>query len=357
MRNDLFEKYDKLKEPDKKHKDYVWKTAIGLQQVDGLEPSEYLIKTAQSSIDGDITFAQAKELIDSYYESKGIRESDRTEEADKVSARIAEILAERSFVLSPEQYISIHRRLFEGIYRHAGKIRDYNISKDEWVLDGDTVIYGSATDLRAMLNYDIKVEKEFSYKGLTQDEIIAHLARFVSNLWQIHVFGEGNTRTTAVFLIEYLRTLGYNVENDLFARNSWYFRNALVRANYSNVQEGIYETTEYLELFLRNLLLNENNELKNRYLNIRNSKNIDIQEEKADIETEKIDIDSLFNKRTAANIRKLKAECKDKIFGRTDVVELLGIKPSTASAFIRKMLEAGLLETVKGHGKGKYTFR
>ena len=164
----------------------------------------------------------------------------------------------------PNEYISIHRKLFQGIYKHAGKIRDYNITKKEWVLDGATVMYGSASELRATLEYDFSQEKDFSYKGLSMDEIIHHLAVFVSRLWQIHIFGEGNTRTTAVFFIKYLRTLGFSVTNDIFAENAWYFRNALVRANYTNLQKGIHETTEYLEMFLGNLLLNEQNELKNR---------------------------------------------------------------------------------------------
>ena len=357
MQQYLLEEYDRVKDPDKRYKDYVWKTAIGLQQVDGLEPSDYLIKTAQSSIEGDISFSEAKELINSYYESRQDRNNGRTEEADKVSSRIAEILSERSFVFSSEQYISIHRRLFEGIYRHAGRIRDYNITKEEWVLDGDTVTYGNAMDLRDMLNYDLKVEKEFSYTGLTADQRIKHIARFISNLWQIHAFGEGNTRTTAVFLIEYLRTLGYDVENNLFAENAWYFRNALVRANYTNVQKDIYETTEYLELFLRNLLLDETNVLKNRYLNINYERNIDIHHKNVDIDNKNMNIDSLFNKNTVANINKLKEEFKTRMFGRSDIIDLLGIKPSTASSLIRKMLETELIIPVKGHGKGRYQFR
>ena len=188
---------------------------------------------------------------------------------------------------------AIHRKLFQGIYNHAGKIRDYNITKREWVLDGATVMYGSASELRATLEYDFSQEKDFSYKGLSMDEIIHHLAVFISRLWQIHIFGEGNTRTTAVFFIKYLRTLGFAATNDIFAENAWYFRNALVRANYTNLQKGIHETTEYLELFLRNLLLNEKNELQNRNLHISgllNKEKVDIQDTKVDIEKEKVDI-------------------------------------------------------------------
>ena len=267
--NDIFEEYLKEKEPQKKEKGYAWHTAIGLQAVDGLKTSDYLIDTAKRNIEGDITFEEANHLIHSYYkENISHTGNDRTEEADKVSVRIAQIISEKSFVMSPAQYISIHARLFEGIYKHAGKIRDYNISKSEWVLDGDTVMYGGASDLRATLDYDISQERDFSYKNLSLEQTIKHLAVFISRLWQIHVFSEGNTRTTAVFFIKYLRTLGFDVTNDIFAENAWYFRNALVRANYTNLQKGVHETTEYLEAFLRNLLLGEKNELKNRYLHI-----------------------------------------------------------------------------------------
>lgn len=267
MKDELFEEYSKEKEPAKYYKTYAWKTAIGLQQVDGLEPSEYLIKTAEQSINGDISFDDVHKLITTYYkENKS--QAERTEEADKVSVRIAQMISENSFVFSPIELITIHKRLFEGIYSHAGRIRDYNISKQEWVLDGDTVIYGNAYNLRETLDYDLSLEKNFDYTGLSTEETIKHLARFISNLWQIHIFGEGNTRTTAVFLIKYLSKLGFNVTNDIFAEHSWYFRNALVRANYNNRAKNVTETTYYLELFLRNLLLGEDNILSNREMHI-----------------------------------------------------------------------------------------
>lgn len=267
MKDELFEEYSKEKEPTKYYKTYAWKTAIGLQQVDGLEPSEYLIKTAEQSINGDISFDDAHQLITSYYKENKSH-AERTEEADKVSVRIAQIISENSFVFSPIELITIHKRLFEGIYSHAGRIRDYNISKQEWVLDGDTVTYGNAYSLRETLDYDFNLEKNFNYTGFSTEDVIKHIARFISNLWQIHIFGEGNTRTTAVFLIKYLSKLGFNVTNDIFAENSWYFRNALVRANYNNRTKNVTETTYYLELFLRNLLLDEDNILSNREMHI-----------------------------------------------------------------------------------------
>ncbi len=215
---DNFEEYLRQGEPDKVEKAKVWKTAIGLQQVDGLTPSDYLIETAKQNIEGNISIEEVKQLIDNYYIQSPARETEnRTEEADKVSARIVEVLSEQTFTFSPAEYLAIHRRLFQGIYSHAGKVRDYNITKKEWVLNGDTVLYASADSLMATLEYDFEQERKFSYKGLGQQEVIEHIAHFISYLWQIHIFGEGNTRATAIFLIKYLRKLGFkDVSNELF---------------------------------------------------------------------------------------------------------------------------------------------
>lgn len=363
MEKDPFKEYLRESEPDKAHKGYAWSTAIGLQAVDGLKPSKYLIDTAIQNIEGKITMKEAQSLIDSYYEEKPAHLSDdeRTEEADKVSSRIAEILSETAFSFSPNEYIAIHRKLFQGIYKHAGKIRDYNITKKEWVLDGATVMYGSASELRATLEYNFSQEKDFSYKGLSMDEIIHHLAVFISRLWQIHIFGEGNTRTTAVFFIKYLRTLGFSATNDIFAENAWYFRNALVRANYTNLQKGIYETTEYLEAFLRNLLLDEKNELHNRNLHISgllNEGKVDIGDIKVDIESVLSEKGSDFSVKTTVHIHRLFEKFGfDEVFGRSAVMELLELKSSGASKFLSNLMQAGIIEPVSGHGKGKYKFK
>lgn len=266
-----FEKYIRHTGADKKEKTFAWATAIGLQQVDGLKPSEYLYQTAKRNIEGEISFDDVSRLINSYYKSKSFRlqnADNRTEEADKVSSRIAQILSEPSFNFSPSYLIAVHKRLFDGIFKFAGRLRDYDITKNEWVLNGDTVMYGAAFELKTALEYDFMQEKKFRYKNLSMDEIVRHITFFVSRLWQIHVFGEGNTRTTAVFTIKYLRSLGFKADNDIFAQNSWYFRNALVRANYTNLQKGISENPVFLEKFFRNLLLDEHNELKNRETHI-----------------------------------------------------------------------------------------
>ena len=371
MERDPFKEYIKESELDTVNRGYVWSTAIGLQAVDGLKPSSYLIDTAIKNIEGKITLKEAQNLIDTYYEESPASTSDdddRTEEADKVASRIAQILSETAFSFSPLEYLSIHKKLFKGMYNHAGKMRTYNITKKEWVLDGATVVYGSASQLKATLEYDFSQEKEFSYKNLMMDEIIHHLALFISRLWQIHVFEEGNTRTTAVFFIKYLRTLGFNVTNDIFAENAWYFRNALVRANYTNLQKNIHETTEYLELFLRNLLLDEKNELRNRTMHISGyftekvdieTKKVDIETEKVDIGTKKVDVGSLkFSKRTVHYIEILFDEYGyNRVFGRSDMMVLVGLKSSAVSNLISKLLEVGIIEPVTGHGKGKYKFK
>ena len=266
-----FEKYLRHTGADKKEKTFAWATAIGLQQVDGLKPSEYLYQTAKRNIEGEISFDDVSRLINSYYKNKSFRlqnADNRTEEADKVSSRIAQILSEPSFNFSPSYLIAVHKRLFEGIFKFAGRLRDYDITKNEWVLNGDTVMYGAAFELKTALEYDFMQEKRFRYKNLSMDEIVRHITFFVSRLWQIHAFGEGNTRTTAVFTIKYLRSLGFKADNDIFAQNSWYFRNALVRANYTNLQKGISENPVFLEKFFRNLLLDEHNKLENRETHI-----------------------------------------------------------------------------------------
>ena len=222
------------------------------------------------------------------------------------------------------------------------------------MLNGETVTYGSASELRATLEYDFSQEKDFSYKGLSMDEIIHHLAVFISGLWQIHIFGEGNTRTTAVFFIKYLRTLGFSATNDIFAENAWYFRNALVRANYTNLKKGIHETTEYLEVFLRNLLLNEKNELQNRNLHISGL----LSEEKVDIENVISQRGSNFSVKTTAHIHKLfEMFGFDGVFGRSAVMELLELKGSGASKFLSNLIQADIIEPVSGYGKGKYKFK
>lgn len=265
-----FDEYIRQGEPAQRESAYAWSTAIGLQAVDGLKTSEYLNDLARKNIEGEISIDEVERLLNSYYQNKTTREADDDdkEEADKASKNIKKILSVKTLDFTTNGYISVHRRIFDGVMKHAGELRKYDITKREWVLEGDTVSYLNWEDLRRALDYELNQERNFSYKGLSQDEQVAHFTKFISGLWQIHAFGEGNTRTTAVFAIQYLRSLGFDVENDLFANHSWYFRNALVRANYHNVTKGIEYSPIYLERFFRNLLLGEQWDLRNRYLHI-----------------------------------------------------------------------------------------
>lgn len=262
--------YIRQGEPERAEKSAVWRTAIGLQAVDGLKTSAYLLETAKEHIEGGIDIAEAKRRIQSYYKEEANRqaEEDGTPEADVVSVRIAELLSEKTFQFSPAELQSIHRRLFSGVFDHAGQFRIYNIIKNEWVLGGDTVMYSSWESIRETLDYDFSQEKKFSYDKLSVPESIRHIAKFASGIWQIHPFCEGNTRAAAVFIVKYLKSFGFAVNNDVFAINSWYFRNALVRANYSNLQKGIHAVGSFLEHFFENLLLGAQHELKNRYLHV-----------------------------------------------------------------------------------------
>lgn len=332
-----FDEYKVLGEPEKAQKSEIWQTAIGLQQVDGLVPSQYLIDTARENIEGHITIDEVKARLNNYYQAKPSAADDKTEEADKVSAHITEILSENAFTFSPAELITIHKRLFAGIYEFAGKIRDYNISKEEWVLNGATVLYASAGSIKATLDYDFAQEKAFSYKGLTKRQKVEHIADFISRIWQIHPFGEGNTRATAVFTIKYLRSFGFNVTNDMFADNSWYFRNALVRANYNDYNNDIFSTDEYLLRFFGNLLLEENNQLHNRDMLIISD---------AANDTVKLQNDTVND--TVLNLIKANPNIT-----ATEIATKLNISLSTAKRRLKVLKENGSIERI-GSDKAGY---
>ena len=356
------DEYIRQGEPQEQERGRAWQTAIGLQEVDGLKTSPYLLETARRHIEGNITISEAKQLIDSYYKSLTGRkeiEGERTEEADKVSARITELLQEQTFNFSPAQLTSIHRRLFEGIYQFAGLTRGYNITKREWVLRGETVYYASADTISETLEYDMGQERAYSYEGKSIDEIISHLTRFCANLWQIHPFGEGNTRSIAVFMIKYLKTLGFKVTNDLFATNSWYFRNALVRANYSNLQAGITETTLFLDRFFRNMLLGETTPLRNREMHLDWQPAAEPQSEKRDSQYIKDSVQS------ANSALPLPPKCKNCTLEEVAVLRIIQQDPSAKQSFIAKeirksertvkaitarLTEKGIIKRSKGKG-------
>ena len=344
--------YIRQGEPEKIDKSNAWKTAIGLQDVDGLKTSDYLIETAKEHIEGKISITEADKRIHSYYEERKDRNEieEDSKEADIVSVRIAKLLGEKTFQFSPAEWQNIHRRLFEGLFSHAGKIRNYNITKKEWILKGDTVMYASFDSIRATLDYDFSQEKNFSYEGLTIDESVRHIAKFTSGIWQIHPFGEGNTRSTAVFIIKYLKTFGFAVSNETFAENSWYFRNALVRANYNDLQNGVYATTEFLELFFENLLMNAGHEIKNRYMHIdfenesatqSANKNVSkCQNDTLELSLEELAIINILNNNPAVT--------------QKQISELTGKSERTIKRRTVEMQEKGLITRENGRQKGKW---
>jgi len=290
-----FDEYKRLGEPEKFEKAENWQIAIGLQAVDGLKPSEYLIELAKKNIEGEMTIDEVKESLRSYYEKNPQKPDDqeRKDEADKVSAHITEILSEKTFIFSPAEYIGIHKRLFNGVFTHAGMIRGYNITKGEWALDGDTVHYASAAIIGNALDFDFDKERSFSYKGLSKKQMAEHIAEFTTTIWQIHPFCEGNTRATAVFIIKYLRSIGFkDVSNNLFAENSWFFRNALVRASSSNIPKGVYPDRIYIDRFFGNLLLGEKNILRNRDLHVKADKNATVKSENAAVKSKNATVKS-----------------------------------------------------------------
>ena len=264
-----FDKYYEAPEPGRRERAYGWATAIGLQDVDGLKPSQYLIDTAKRNIEGEISQEEARRLVDEYYETKeGHDLPSDVQEADKVSARMIAVINSPTFNFSVAYYLGLHRQIFDGVFKFAGEIRSVELTKREWVLNGDSVQYTPSFMIKDTLEYEFDRERKFKYKGLSEDRFVEHFAAFISSIWQIHPFREGNTRTAALFAIKYLRSRGYSVTNDLFAEKSYYFRNALVRANYENDRLGVEKTQLSLEEFFKVLLYGDEIELHNRFLKI-----------------------------------------------------------------------------------------
>ena len=340
--------YIRQGEPEQVEKSEAWQIAIGLQQVDGLTTSDYLLNTAKDHIEGKIDIKEAQKRIHSYYEEQSERkevEKD-TEEADIVSARITELLGEKTFQFSPAEYQTIHRRLFDGVFSYAGQFRTYNITKKEWVLNGNTVIYASWESIRDTLDYDFSTEKQFSYEGVSLSETIRHLAKFTSDIWQIHPFCEGNTRATAVFIIKYMKTFGLNVENEAFKDHSWYFRNALVRANYNDLKQGIHATTKFLEAFFSNLILGTEYELKNRYLHVEYVLQSIISK------VPKVQNDTL--KCTLEELAVIQAMLEKPTITQTELKDRTGKSLSTVKRIVSSLQEKGYICRTNGKRYGKW---
>jgi len=352
--------YDEAVEPGRRERAYAWATAIGLQDVDGLKPSPHLYETAKRHIEGEITQEEARRIVDAYYETKdGHDLPPDTQEADKVAARMIAEINSPAFVFSSEYFLGLHGRIFEGIFPHAGKIREVELTKSEEVLNGDTVEYAPSFMIKTQLDAEFNREKHFVYKGLSEDGFIVHFASFLATIWQIHPFREGNTRTTALFAIKYLRSKGFDVTNDLFAKKSWYFRNSLVRANYENTRLDVVKTTIYLEEFLKVLLCGEEIELKNRFLRIgfeygtKTADSIAGLHRKLPIDLEKLPIRAPTKRHISLLQKKLATK---EAFGVAQIVALTGLKDRAARNLLALMREHNLVSAVKGHGKGKVRF-
>ena len=262
--------YDKIEElKNKEIKKNNWEVAIGLNKVDGLVPSDYLKELVKKSINGEKNYREVEKELHKYYENRNLtKEEINTKECDIVSTRIAELLEDGSFTFSPIYLKSIHKYLFDGVFEgdiknYAGTFRDYNITKKEDILNGKTVIYGNYKDLMEYLRYDFGEEENIDYTKLSSEGQVKRISKFTSAIWQVHPFVEGNTRTTAVFIEKYLRTKGYEVNNDLFKENSLFFRNALVISNFSDINLGISPDFKYLHSFFSKLLINKRQELIN----------------------------------------------------------------------------------------------
>ena len=258
-------------EPGRSEKEAAWQTAIGLQAAESLRTSDYLLQTAQKHIDGKISLDNVQEQIEGYHFERNEHDAGdpEKEEADKVAVNITRILLTQAVDLSANGLSRLHRKIFEGVYENAGILREEDVSKREWVLGGEPLKFISFENLQEALENCLAKESRHNYKEDSSDELVSHLSEFISKIWHINAFGEGNTRFTAVFTLLYLHHLGISIKSDTFKNESWYFHNALVRANFRDIQKNIDYEPVYLERFFRNMLLGEQWDLRNRYLHVR----------------------------------------------------------------------------------------
>lgn len=339
-----FERYLASGEPGVEERARNWSMAIGLQDVDRLKPSEFLLEQAKANIEGRISSEEVGKRLEEYYSQKSVREkaeADGTFVADRVADRINLLLAEKAFTFSPMELSRIHGFLFKDVLPHAGQFRTYNITKNQWILDGDTISYGSAGSLSELLNYDFGEEKKFDYSTVSSAEAIKHIMRFISGIWQIHAFGEGNTRTIAVFLIKYLRSFGFEVNNESFEKHSWFFRNALVRSQYENIPKGIHRTFEPLERFMDFAVFGIPADLRKRTLHIRwDGAKPQNEVPKPQNDVLKTSLSSMLSLKDMAVIRQIQNNPNISI---TAIAANTRLSKSTIDRVIRALKEKGLL--------------
>lgn len=264
-----------LRSRNKTERDYslLWLTSFGIQSVVNLKPSDNLFPIIKRHIEGTVDIHRTRtELREFYHEQhrqSGNSHIHREEEADKVAVRIMEVLLDEDFDLTFEYFSKVHNHMFHGIYHHSGELRDKPLSKKEWVLGNTTILYPSTDHLRERIDYLFAKERCTDYKALSNRHKIRHFSEFISRLFIANPFQFANSRAVFVFAVKYLMAMGFQMQNDTFFREAWYFRNAIIRASYTNMHQGIYPTTEYMEMFLNNLLHNDTNELKNHRMVIK----------------------------------------------------------------------------------------
>lgn len=256
--------FRKSESNDGSYKRALWDAAFGLQAVDGLKPSDYVRGLAEDNSCGRISLEQVGKSLDTYYEQERTISGSQPpeEEADKVSYRIVQLLEDGAFTLDPHVLSTIHAHLFHGIddaLYLPGSFKSEQLVKCERILNGDSVLYGPPSLYARSLEMLFNREIEHSYAGYADGPTLSWadaeaLARFVANVWMVHPFAEGNTRTVAVFLALYLRSMGFDVNNEPFARHASFFRGALVRATYQNRPVGVGLDASHLLLFLSKLV-------------------------------------------------------------------------------------------------------
>ncbi len=267
------EKYLKSSNSQEREYCYFWLTSFGIQSVVSLKPSEHLFPIISRHIEGEIDLPRTHQEVHDFYhllhKESGSHQIHHEEETDKVAVRIVEILMSDDFDLSPEGFANVHRHMFHGIYHNSGKFREHTASKKEWVLANSTVIYPPSDQIEAQLDYLFSVERNTNYDALSESHRLQNYSNFIARLFMVNAFQYANSRTTFVYALKYLLSRGYRLRNDTFYREAWYFRNAIVRACYTNMHQGVYPTTQYLVMFLRNLLFDEDNELKNHRMMVK----------------------------------------------------------------------------------------
>lgn len=259
--DETYEKVTKQYQDYSKSKEY-WDVAKGLQAVDNLKTSEYLDVLIDENLSGKKTYEQVEADIKNYYHNNSL-ESSRESEADLSATRISKLLNIPDFRLTKDELRYTHRFIFEGVFPenlkdYVGIFRNKDIRKNEDILNGKSVIYTSHERISDYLDNDLNEEKERIKNEKIND--IKHLSRFISNIWNIHPFFEGNTRAIAAFILRYLRKNGININNDLFKENSKYFRNALVLSSDNETRQVV--DYSYLESFLTKLIVDKSHQLK-----------------------------------------------------------------------------------------------